>query len=76
MNVENILNDVPYSSENFYTPDGNRTTAKWEPALGTMVTWLACVPHALLIELAKENHLFTTVEGGDSREEATMWFEK
>ena len=67
---------VAYNPENYYTPNGNRTTAEWEPAIGTQVTWPLCVPHNLLVELSKDNHLYTLVENEESRQEAEMWFQK
>jgi agmatine deiminase len=67
---------VAYNPENYFTPDGNRTTAEWEPAMGTQVTWPLCVPHNLLVELSNDNHLYTLVENEESQKEAEMWFQK
>lgn len=63
------------SDSNFYTQgDHNRVAAEWEPALGTMITWPLCIPHKLVIELAKDNHLYTLVENETSKEEALKWY--
>jgi hypothetical protein len=44
----------------YYNPaNANRTAAEWEPALGTMIVWPLSIPHTLVIELARDNHLFT-----------------
>lgn len=59
----------------FYKPStSNRLAAEWEPALGTMIVWPLSVPHKLVIELAKDNHLFTLVENETSRIEAMKWY--
>ena len=62
---------------NFYTQgNNNRTAAEWEPALGTMITWPLCVPYKLVIELAKDNHLFTLIENDSAKAEAIKWYTK
>lgn len=59
----------------YYSPGThNRTVAEWEPALGTLIVWPLSIPHKLVIELARDNHLFTMVESEDSRKEAEKWF--
>ena len=62
---------------NFYTQGNhNRVAAEWEPALGTMITWPLCLPHKLVIELAKDNHLYTLVEDEHAKKEALEWYAK
>jgi len=69
-------NDHPPDS-NFYTQgDHNRVAAEWEPASGTMITWPLCIPHKLVIEFAKDNHLYTLVENESSKKEALNWYSK
>jgi len=64
-----------YFESNYFDPlESNRTVAEWEPALGTLVTWPLCVPHTLVIELAKDNHLYTLVENQASKITAEKWF--
>ncbi|MFC4721008.1 agmatine deiminase family protein [Geojedonia litorea] len=63
-------NDVNYYSQENY----NRTAAEWEPALGALVVWPLSIPYKLVIELAKDEHLFTVVESEDARKEAEHWF--
>ncbi len=74
---DNLKNDKNPPESNFYTQgDHNRVAAEWEPALGTMITWPLCVPHKLVIELAKDNHLYTLVENEMSKKEAMTWYTK
>lgn len=62
---------------NYYTQaNTNRTAAEWEPAKGTMVVWPLCVPYKLVVELAKDNHLYTLVENDSSKNEAQKWYDK
>lgn len=55
---------------------GNRTTAEWEPAVGTLIVYPLSIPYKLVVELAKDNHLFTLVENEKSKQEASEWFAK
>jgi agmatine deiminase len=70
--------DHKESSEvNFYTQgNANRVAAEWEPALGTMVAWPLSVPYKLVVELARDNHLYTLVENEASKKEAGEWYTK
>ena len=62
-------------SINYYTQaNTNRTAAEWEPAKGTMVVWPLCVPYKLVVELAKDNHLYTLVANDSSKIEAQKWY--
>ncbi len=63
------------NGQNYYTQGAsNRTAAEWEPAIGTMLTWPLCVPHKLVIELAKDNHLYTLVSDEANKKDAQKWF--
>ncbi len=64
------------SLENHYYTQANtnRTAAEWEPAVGTMVVWPLGVPYKLVVELAKDNHLYTLVENDSSKKEAQKWY--
>src|ERR1043166_5399294 len=74
---DNLKSDEKPSESNFYTQgDHNRVAAEWEPALGTMITWPLCIPHKLVIELAKDNHLYTLVENEVSKQEALEGYTK
>ena len=66
---KNDLEKNYYSGNNF-----NRLAAEWEPALGTMIVWPLCVPHKLVVELAKDNHLYTLVENESNKQEALKWY--
>jgi agmatine/peptidylarginine deiminase len=41
-----------------------------------MITWPLCIPHKLVIELAKDNHLYTLVANETSKKEALAWYVK
>ncbi|WP_432410530.1 agmatine deiminase family protein [Rasiella sp. SM2506] len=67
--------NLEIAATNFYTQGiHNRTAAEWEPALGTLIVWPLSIPHKLVIELAKDNHLFTMVEDKEAQKEAEKWF--
>lgn len=60
---------------NYYTQaTTNRTAAEWEPAIGTMIVWPLSVPYKLVIELAKDNHLYTLVPNDSAKKEAAKWY--
>lgn len=62
---------------NFFTQaNANRTAAEWEPAVGTMIVYPLSIPYKLVVELAKDNHLYTIVENETSKNEALKWFTK
>lgn len=62
-------------SQNYYThANANRTAAEWEPAKGTMIVWPLSVPYKLVVELAKDNHLYTLVANDSSKNEAQKWY--
>lgn len=62
---------------NYYTQaNTNRTAAEWEPAKGTLVAWPLALPYKLVIELAKDNHLYTLVENDSTKNEAQKWYDK
>jgi agmatine/peptidylarginine deiminase len=62
---------------NYYTQGNtNRTAAEWEPAKGTMVVWPLAVPYKLVVELAKDNHLYTLVASDSSKNDAIKWYTK
>ncbi|HLG41054.1 MAG TPA: agmatine deiminase family protein [Chitinophagaceae bacterium] len=74
---DNPKNNKEASEPNFYTQSNtNRVAAEWEPVTGTMIVWPLCIPYKLVIELAKDNHLFTLVENEDSKKEALRWYTK
>lgn len=69
--------DSPIAEINYYTQeDDNRTAAEWEPALGTLIVWPLSIPYKLVIELAKDNHLFAMVENQVAQKEAEKWFKE
>jgi len=70
--VKSSKNEV---EKNYYSRHNtNRLAAEWEPALGTMIVWPLCIPHKLVIELAKDNHLYTLVENDSNKQEALKWY--
>lgn len=44
--------------------------AEWEPASGVMVAWPLALPRKLIVELAKDDHLFTLVVDEKKRRDA------
>jgi agmatine deiminase len=71
----NEKNNTEILAASFYTQGiHNRTAAEWEPALGTLIVWPLSIPHKLVIELAKDNHVFTMVEDKEAQKEAEKWF--
>lgn len=64
-------------AHNFYTQaKHNRVAAEWEPALGTMVVWPLSVPYKLVVELAKDGHLYTLVVDEAGERQATEWYKR
>jgi agmatine deiminase len=60
---------------NYFTQGNlNRTAAEWEPARGTMVVWPLSVPYKLVVELSKDNHLYTLVANDSTKIEAQKWY--
>jgi agmatine deiminase len=65
------------AEKHYYTQaNTHRTAAEWEPAVGTMLVWPLCVPYKLVVELAKDNHLYTLVENDAAKNEAVKWYAK
>ncbi len=50
--------------------------AEWEPAMGTLIAWPLSIPHKLVIELAKDNKLYTLVNDRKAQQDAIKWFMK
>lgn len=70
-------NKEPAVFPEYYSQNNtNRTAAEWEPAVGTMIVWPLCIPYKLVIELAKDNHLYTLVENDSTKKEAMAWYAK
>ena len=60
---------------NYYTQsDHNRMAAEWEPVLGVMVVWPLALPRKLVVELAKDNRLFTLVPDKKNMQDAIKWY--
>jgi len=65
------------SESNYYSQDlSNRMAAEWEPAIGTMLVWPLSVPYKLVVELSRDNHLYTLVTDDSSRTDAARWYAK
>ncbi|MEO7562185.1 MAG: agmatine deiminase family protein [Ferruginibacter sp.] len=63
------------TGNNFFAPgNNNRLAAEWEPAVGTMIVWPLCVPYKLVVELAKDNHLYTLIENDIAKATALTWY--
>ena len=55
---------------------GNRMAAEWEPTKGVYFVWPPYITKELIIELAKDTHIYPFVEGEEGQKEAEKWFEK
>lgn len=72
---DNSKNNEIVPTPDFYTQsNANRVAAEWEPAVGTMIVWPLSIPYKLVVELAKDNHLYTLVENELSKNEALKWY--
>ena len=69
--VENKL-----QNNNYLQITKNRMAAEWEPANGVFFVWPPYIPKELIIELAKDTHIYPFVEGEEGKKEAEKWFEK
>ncbi|RLD26251.1 MAG: hypothetical protein DRI75_12075 [Bacteroidetes bacterium] len=54
----------------------NRMAAEWEPANGVFFVWPPYIPKELIIEFAKDTHIYPFVAGEEGKKEAEKWFEK
>jgi len=48
--------------------------AEWEPASGVMVSWPLGLPYKLVVELAKDNQLYTLVADENKKLDAVKWY--
>ncbi len=63
------------NSNNYFTLSNlNRTAAEWEPAVGTMIVWPLSIPYKLVVELSKDNHLYTLVANDSTKIDAQKWY--
>lgn len=53
---------------------GPRMVAEWEPALGTLIRWPLGIPMALVVELARDDTLYTLVETSGTEQQARSTF--
>jgi len=53
---------------------GPRMVAEWEPALGTLIRWPLGIPMSLVVELARDDTLFTLVETSGAEQQARSTF--
>lgn len=67
-------NPEPPPSDFYTQGSSNRLAAEWEPAKGAMITWPLCIPHSLVIELAKDTHLYTLVADSAAAADARRWY--
>jgi agmatine deiminase len=63
------------NANNYFTQSNlNRTAAEWEPVIGTMIVWPLSIPYKLVVELSKDNHLYTLVANDSTKKEAQKWY--
>ena len=68
--------DKRIEPSNFYQFGKNRVAAEWEPAKGVMFACPPIIPKELIVELAKDTHIYPIVDGEKEKIEAKKWFEK
>jgi len=61
---------------NYYPLTKNRVAAEWEPARGVLFACPPVIPKELIIELAKDTHIYPIVDGEVGQREAEKWFKK
>ena len=69
--VENKL-----QHNNYLQTTKNRMAAEWEPAIGVLFVWPPVIPKELIIEFAKDTHIYPFVDGEEGQKEAEKWFDK
>ncbi|EAR01932.1 agmatine deiminase family protein [Maribacter sp. HTCC2170] len=65
-----------HDASNFYSSNTNRVAAEWEPAKGVMFACPPIIPKELIIELAKDTHIYPIVDGEKEKAIAMEWFSK
>lgn len=72
-------NEKPKSKDegsNYLHLENNRLAAEWEPAKGISFVWPPVIPKELIIEFAKDTHIYPFVNGKEGQKEAKEWFDK
>jgi agmatine deiminase len=62
------------SAINYFDFKKNRVAAEWEPATGVMFMCPPVIPKELIIEFARDTHIYPVVGSDDEREKALRWF--
>jgi agmatine/peptidylarginine deiminase len=62
------------SDINYYHFEKNRIAAEWEPANGVMFMCPPVIPKELIVELAKDTHVYPTVGSDEEQLKAVKWF--
>jgi agmatine/peptidylarginine deiminase len=58
------------------SPFVRRVAAEWEPAVGVLVAWPPCVPHALVVDLARDATLHLLVADDAAIADALLWLDR
>ena len=64
------------ASKSYLQIKNNRMAAEWEPVKGVMFVWPPVISKELIIEFAKDTHIYLFVDGQEGKIEAKEWFEK
>lgn len=62
------------SDINYYHFNKNRIAAEWEPAKGVIFMCPPVIPEKLIIEFAKDIHIYPAVDSDEERFKALKWF--
>nr|WP_282102994.1 agmatine deiminase family protein [Maribacter sp. MMG018] len=65
-----------FKGKNYLQIDNNRIAAEWEPVKGVMFVWPPVISKELIIEFAKDTHIYLYVDGQEGEIEAKEWFKK
>ncbi|MEQ8303016.1 MAG: agmatine deiminase family protein [Cyclobacteriaceae bacterium] len=64
----------PAVDPNYYHFNNNRVAAEWEPAKGVMFMCPPAIPKELIIEFARDAHIYPTVGSDEEQVTALNWF--
>ena len=76
ISCKNKIVEDKLQENNYFHNTKNRTAAEWEPAKGVLFACPPVIPKELIIEFAKDTHIYPIVDGEAGQREAEKWFGK
>ena len=67
---------IRIQKDNYVQLTEYRMAAEWEPAKGVCFVWPPVIPKDLVIEFAKDTHIFPVVDGENGKKDAQKWLNK